>query len=84
MAILINVIVSTIVITNGFYSTSSIKIKLMKSLKANRFQILRYLVIPSSYSNIISSFKLNISMSLIGLLPPVGEKTFFNKCYSRY
>jgi len=68
MAILINVIVSTIVITNGFYSTSSIKIKLMKSLKANRFQILRYLVIPSSYSNIISSFKLNISMSLIGVI----------------
>lgn len=28
--------------------------------------------------------KSNLSTILNGLLPPVGEKTFFNKCYSRY
>lgn len=68
MSILINVIVSTIVITNGFYNTDQIKLKLMLSLKANRYQILKYLVIPSSYKTIISSFKLGISMSLIGVV----------------
>ncbi len=68
MSILINVIVSTIVITNGFYNTDTIKLKLMKSLKANKYQILKYLVIPSSYKTIISSFKLGISMSLIGVV----------------
>lgn len=68
MAILINVIVSTVVITNGFYNTDKIKLKLMYSLKANKYQILKYLVIPSSYKTIISSFKLGISMSLIGVV----------------
>lgn len=68
MAVLINVIVSTVVITNGFYSTSKIKLKLMKSFGANKYQILKYLVIPSSYKTIISSFKLGISMSLIGVV----------------
>ena len=55
MAILINIIVSTMVIVNGFNNTSEIKVKLMRSFKANKYQILRYLVIPNSYKNIISS-----------------------------
>ncbi len=68
MAVLINVIVSTIVITNGFYNTDKVKLKLMKSFKASKLQILRYLVIPSNYKTIISSFKLSISMSMIGVI----------------
>ena len=68
MAILINVIVSIVVITNGFYSTDKTRLKLMKSFKASKLQILRYLVIPSNYKTIISSFKLSISMSLIGVI----------------
>lgn len=68
MAVLINVIVSTVVITNGFYSVDKTKLKLMHSFKATKFQILKYLVIPSSYKTIISSFKLGISMSLIGVV----------------
>ena len=68
MAILINVIVSTIVITNGFYGTDGMRIKLLKTFKASKYQILKYLVIPSSYKTIISSFKLGISMSMIGVI----------------
>lgn len=68
MAVLINVIVSSIVITNGFYSTDNIKLKLMNSFNATKYQILRYLVIPSNYKTIISSFKLSVSMSLIGVV----------------
>lgn len=68
MAVLINVIVSTIVITNGFYSTDKVRLKLMKTLGASKYQILKYLVIPSNYKTIISSFKLNISMSMIGVI----------------
>ena len=68
MAVLINVIVSTIVITNGFYNTDRVRLKLMKTLGASKYQILRYLVIPSNYKTIISSFKLNISMSMIGVI----------------
>ena len=68
MAVLINVIVSTVVITNGFYNTDKVRLKLLKSFKATKLQILRYLVIPSSFNTIISSFKLSISMSLIGVI----------------
>ncbi len=73
MAVLINLIVSIVVITNAFYSTDKTRIKLMNSFGASKLDILKYLVIPSNYKTIISSFKLCISMSLIGLLPPVGE-----------
>ena len=68
MAILINLIVSIVVITNGFYGTDKTRLKLMKSFKASKYQILKYLVIPSNYKTIISSFKLSISMSLIGVI----------------
>ena len=84
MALLISLIVTIITVYNGFISTDINKIKLLKSLKANKFQMLRYLILPENYKTIISSLKINISMSLIGLLPPVGENIFFNKCYSRY
>lgn len=84
MALLINLIVSIVGFYNGFINTDEYKIRLLKSFGANTRQIIFHLVIPSNLENIFSTIKLNISMSLIGLLPPVGEKTFFNKCYSRY
>ena len=84
MALLISVIVTVITVYNGFNETDKTKIKLLRSFGASKGQILKYLVLPSNYPTIISSLKINISMSLIGLLPPVGEKIFFNKCYSRY
>ena len=84
MALLINLIISIITIYNGFIQTDKNKIKLLESFNANKLDIIKKLVIPNSLVTIISSLKLNISMSLIGLLPPVGEKTFFNKCYSKY
>lgn len=77
MALLINLIISIISIYNGFKNVSKEKLKLITSFNASKIQILTLLVIPSSYASIISSLKLNISMSLIGLLPPVGEKSIF-------
>lgn len=71
MALLINLIISVMTIYNGFLNTDSYKIKLLQSFKANKFQILTKVVIPESYSTIISSLKINISMSLIGVI--MGE-----------
>lgn len=67
MALFINLIISIITIYNGFLNIDEKKIKLIKSFGATKGQILTHLVIPSSYKTIISSLKLNISMSLIGL-----------------
>ncbi len=71
MALLINLIVSIISIYTGFLNTDYNKIKLLKSFGADKIQILKKLIIPSSYQTIISSLKLNISMTLIGVI--MGE-----------
>lgn len=84
MALLISVIITIINVNQAFNDVDQNKIKLMKSFNATKWQTYFKLILPSSFNTIINSLKINISMSLIGLLPPVGEKTFFNKCYSRY
>ena len=71
MALLINLIISILNFYNGFLGTDSNKLKLMKSFQANKSQTLLKLVIPSSKNTIISSLKLNISMTLIGVI--MGE-----------
>lgn len=84
MALFISVIITIINISSCFNQVDENKIKLLKSFQATKNQLYFKLILPSSLNSIISSLKINISMSLIGLLPPVGEKIFFNKCYSRY
>jgi len=71
MALLINLIVTTITIYTGFLNTDPCKLKLLQSFKATKIQILTKLVIPNSYETIISSLKLNISMTMIGVI--MGE-----------
>ena len=71
MALLINLIVNIITIYNGFLNVDKNKLKLFTSFGATNMQILFKLVIPSSFKTIISSLKLTISMSLIGVI--MGE-----------
>ena len=71
MALLISLIVTISNVYNGFVNTDMNKIKLLNSFKAKKWQILLYLVIPSNYHVIINSLKINVSMSLIGVI--MGE-----------
>lgn len=71
MALLISVIVTIITVYNGFLSTDPIKINLLKSFHATKFQILKLLILPDNYKTILSSLKINISMSFIGVI--MGE-----------
>ncbi len=68
MALLISVIVSTINILSGFKNVNENKISLMKSFGATKFQILTKLVFPSNLGIIISTLKINVGMSLIGVI----------------
>ncbi len=68
MSLLINLIVTTLSIYNGFINTDKIKVKMFKTFNANKFQILIKLIIPSSYTTIISTLKLSISLTLIGVI----------------
>ena len=71
MALLISLIITIINIYQGFINIDNNKIKLMKSFKATKYQIYRKLILPGSINTIISSLKINISMSLIGVI--MGE-----------
>lgn len=71
MALFISVIITIINVYQGFINVDDNKIKLLKSLGANKLQIYFKLLLPGSFSNIISTLKINISMSLIGVI--MGE-----------
>lgn len=71
MALLISLIITIINIYQSFINTDPNKIKLMKSLNANKWQIYTKLIFPNSRKDLISTLKINISMSLIGVI--MGE-----------
>jgi len=71
MALLISLIITIINVYEGFNSVNNNKIKLMKTLGAKKYQIFLKLVYPSSINTIISTLKINVSMSLIGVI--MGE-----------
>ena len=74
MALLISLIVTISNVYNGFVNTDKNKIKLLKSFNASKWQILWNLIIPSNYHVIVNSLKINVSMSLIGVI--MGEFLF--------
>lgn len=71
MALLISLIITISTVYNGFINTDSNKIKLLQSLGATKWQTLIYLVIPANYHVIINALKINVSMTLIGVI--MGE-----------
>lgn len=71
MALSITLIINILTIYNGFLSSDKYLNKLLDTLKASRIDKLKYLIIPSAYSIIINSLKINISMTLIGVI--MGE-----------
>ncbi|MEG2993002.1 MAG: ABC transporter permease subunit, partial [Bacilli bacterium] len=71
MALLISVIITIINVYQGFITTDQNKLKLLQSFKASKYQIYTKLILPSSFPTIISALKINVSMSLIGVI--MGE-----------
>lgn len=71
MALMICLIISIINIYNSFISTEKNYITLLKSFNATKWQIFSKVILPSNKINVINAFKINISMSLIGVI--MGE-----------
>ncbi|MDD2202955.1 MAG: ABC transporter permease [Bacilli bacterium] len=71
MALLISVIITIITVYHGFSSTDENKIKLLKSFNVTKLQLFIYLILPGNMNNIFNALKINISMSLIGVI--MGE-----------
>lgn len=68
MAIAISLIVTILENLNGFLKTDREIIKMAKTFKANKFQILTKIVIPANLSTFINSLKVNIGLSLVGVI----------------
>lgn len=68
MALAISLIVTILNILNGFINTDKEMIKMARTFNANKFQILTKIVIPANISTFINSLKINIGLSLVGVI----------------
>ena len=68
MALAISLIVTVLEILNGFTNTDQEKIKMARTFGANKFQLLTKIVIPANISTFINSLKVNIGLSLVGVI----------------
>lgn len=71
MTVIIGLIIAVMNMLSGFMATDESKLLLMRSMGANKAQILTKLVIPSSLPNFISMLKINVGMAWIGSI--MGE-----------
>ena len=58
-------------IYTGFQTVDADKIKLIRTLKGSKLDVLRLVIIPSSIPNLLSVMKVNIGLSLVGVV--IGE-----------
>ena len=68
MAVAISLIVTILENLNGFLRTDKEIIKIAKTFKASKFQILTKIIIPANISTFINSLKVNIGLSLVGVI----------------
>ena len=71
MGILICIIITTMSMLQSFVAIPQEKILLLKTLGANRFQVLFKLILPHSIPDFISVLKINVGMAWVGTI--MGE-----------
>ncbi|MFS0864453.1 ABC transporter permease [Fredinandcohnia sp. 179-A 10B2 NHS] len=71
MGAIISVIITTIVVYTSFKEVDYNYVKVMQTFGANRKQIFREAILPSSFPTIISTLKVNVGLSWVGVI--VGE-----------
>jgi NitT/TauT family transport system permease protein len=71
MAILIMIVITIISMLNSFTSCDENKVLLLKSMGANKFQILTKLILPNSLLEFISVLKINVGLTWVGTI--MGE-----------
>lgn len=68
MALAISLIVTILEILNGFLNTDKELIKMAQTFHASKYQILTKIVIPANISTFFNSLKVNIGLSLVGVI----------------
>ena len=68
MAVAISLVVTILENLNGFLRTDKELIKMARTFKASKLQILLKIIIPANISTFINSLKVNIGLSLVGVI----------------
>lgn len=68
MALAISLVVTILDILNGLVNTDKEKIKMAQTFNANKLQILTKIVIPANISTLFNTLKVNIGLSLVGVI----------------
>lgn len=71
MAVAISIIVTIMMIENGFKELARTKLKLMESFGASKLQMLKMVMLPASVPNFIAALKVNVGLTLVGVI--MGE-----------
>lgn len=68
MAMAISLVVTILEILNGFVRTDKDLIKMAKTFNSSKLQILTKIIIPANIGTFINSLKVNIGLSLVGVI----------------
>ncbi|MBR5265718.1 MAG: ABC transporter permease [Clostridia bacterium] len=71
ITVTISLVVTIMEVLSGFMSTDEDKIKLVRTFGGNKYHIFTKVVLPSNLRTIVSSLKISVSMSWVGVI--VGE-----------
>lgn len=71
MGAIISIIITTIVVYNAFNEVDSNYLKVLQTFGATRAQLFKEAILPASFSTIISTLKVNVGLSWVGVI--VGE-----------
>lgn len=71
MGALISVIITTIVVYSSFRAVDHNYLKVLQTFQATRLQMFKEAILPASFPTIISTLKVNVGLSWVGVI--VGE-----------
>ena len=71
MGTIISVIITTIVVYTSFREVDPNYLKVLQTFQATRFQMFKEAILPASFPTIISTLKVNVGLSWVGVI--VGE-----------
>ena len=71
MGAIISIIITTIVVYNAFRNVDPNYLKVLQTFGATRTQMFKEAILPASFSTIISTLKVNVGLSWVGVI--VGE-----------
>lgn len=68
MGVIISIIITILVIYSSFQEVDSNYIKVMDTFGANKWQCYKHVILPASFPAIISTLKVNVGLSWVGVI----------------